>query len=150
MMDALAEPMGDGITGKLLHDFLWKKRAPPDDVRAALVMAFFPRLRPQSFLGWTSPEINSTIRTMSATEFAQPIGPGRPKARKNHNLIAALERKRTTLVAEGKRVKRSPASIRSFCYPENDPSYRPCPRKLADYWRKTYGVPLSTWPRIQD
>lgn len=123
-------------------DFVYRRRPWPPDLRAALVEAFYPAL--------TSPEETSTIRTMSTSAIVAPRGPGRPVSRKAHPLFAAMAAKGITLAEEAAEVKRSPASVRSFTYDVDNAAYRPCPRPIAEHWKRKYKIPLSTWPRLAD
>lgn len=123
-------------------DYCYRRKPWPLELRAALVDAFFPAL--------TSDQDPSTIRTMSTSAIVAPRGPGRPVSRRAHPLFAAMAAKGITLAEEAAEVKRSPASVRSFTYDADHPAYRPCPRTIAEHWKRKYKVPLSTWPRLAD
>jgi hypothetical protein len=135
-----------GIETGLWWDYLYRRRAPPADVRAALVEAFFPRVRPDDFL-LTASENGSTLHTMHTSEIAEPRA-GRPSKLLKHPLMVALAKSRVTVAEEAKDVRRSVASVRSFCFPVTSEHYRPVPRAIAERWRDEYRVPLATWPRI--
>lgn len=142
------------LTPERLERILCRHEAPPPELAAAIVYAFHPNVPPDDFLTGPLPsqKQNGTLRTMSATESAADlVAPrrGRPVV-VQHPLIDALKKARVTIAEEAKAVKRSPASVRSFCYPAAHDSFRPVPRALAEHWRRTYGVPLSAWSRIED
>jgi hypothetical protein len=118
-----------------------QRKAPPAELRDAIVAAFFPRVPPDSFL--PSSHENGTLRTMSATGI-EPPRRGRP-TEVDHPLFAALAKNGVTLAEEAKAVGRSTASIRSMCYPKDSASRRPAPDALQRRWLKEYGVPLTAW-----
>lgn len=129
-----------GLDPEDLWAYLDRRKAPPRAVRDALVAAFFPLVPPESFL--PSDEEISTIRTMR-TEIDPPRR-GRPPV-VDHPLFAALAAKGVTLAEEAQAVHRSPASIRSMCYPKGNDSRRPAPEALQKRWLAEYGVPLKAW-----
>lgn len=122
--------------------YVYRKAAPPSELRAAIVDAFFPRVQPADFLLPSDAE-NGTLRTMGATGI-EPARRGRPPE-VDHPLFAALAAKGVTLAEEAKAVGRSPASIRSMCYPKDSASRRPAPEALRQRWLTEYGVPLKAW-----
>lgn len=128
--------------------YLYRKKSPPAEVRAALVEAFFPLVKPTDFL-LTAHDRRSTLHTMHTSDIAAPR-PGRPSKLREHPLIAALESAGVSVAEEAKAIRRSPASLRSFCFPATSEHYRPVPRAIAQRWLQEYGVPLATWPRISD
>lgn len=136
-----------GIDPQALHDACAGLPTSPVLVEG-LVGALAPRLTRQHFV-LSSETKNGTLGTMSATEFATAPR-GRPMENLKHPLMAALKKAGVTVAEEAASVKRSPPSLRSFCKPKGDPSSRPCPRALADHWKRTRGVPLSAWARIGD
>jgi hypothetical protein len=125
------------------------KPTSPELVRG-LVAAFEPLVRESDFV-LASRKKSVTLGTMS-TSPAEPAmaAPrrGRP-IKTDHPLLAALKRAGVSVVDEATAVRRSPASVRSFCTSE-EANYRPIPRAIAERWLKVYGVPLATWPRIAD
>jgi hypothetical protein len=60
--------------------------------------------------------------------------------------MAALDWASITVADEAAAIRRSPSSLRSFCFPPASPCYRPVPRAIAHRWLRVYGVPLATWP----
>ena len=111
---------------------VYRKKPPPPGWAAAWADAFAPL---------TSVGENGTIRTMSTAEIEAPRR-GRPTEVK-HPLFQALAKAGVTIAEEAKAVKRSPASIRSFCY--DDENRRPAPEALRQRWLEKYGVPLKVW-----
>lgn len=122
--------------------WLDKRSAPPPEIRRLIVDAFFPLVSPNDFLS-TSPEDGSTIRTMRTEEF-EPPKKGRPSV-VEHPLFEALAKHGVTLAEEADNVKRSPSSLRSFCYPKGNPHRRPAPEDLKKRWRDLYGVSPKAW-----
>jgi len=130
-----------GLPAPTVWAWIDRREAPAPEARAAIVDAFYPLVRPDSFL--PSPDDNGTLRTMRATAIETPRR-GRP-TEVDHPLFAALAAHGVTLAEEAKIVRRSPASIRSFCYPKNNDNRRPVPDALKQRWLSEYGVPLKTW-----
>lgn len=141
-IEALARRME--IQPEDLWAYLDRRRAPPPELRDALVAAFFPRVPPESFL--TTREENSTIATMATTEIeaprlGRPLGQGK--------LPDALRKAGVTHAEAAAKVKRSRASLRSWALPKSDPSWRPAPRAAVDVLKAEYGIPLSTWTQVE-
>jgi lambda repressor-like predicted transcriptional regulator len=137
-----------GIAPADFWAYLYRRKAPPSEVRAALVEALFPLVKPADFL-LTSHDSRSTLHTMHTSDIAEPRT-GRPSKLRKHPLIAALAKRGVSVAEEAKTVRRSVASLRSFCFPATSEHYRPIPRAIAERWLAEYKVPLATWPRIAD
>jgi hypothetical protein len=146
LVEAYARRAGLGI------DDLWayvdRRQAPPPDVRAAIVEAFFPRIRPDDFLLPSSGE-NDTLDTMDATTISAPRR-GRPMANKDHPFVAALLRERLTIADVAKDLKCGASTVKAWYKDEGDDAYRPIPRASALELKRRFKVPLSVWPRIAD
>lgn len=122
--------------------YLYKRKAPPTEIRRALIETFFPVVSPDDFLS-TSREDGSTIHAMRTEEF-DPPKKGRPSV-VDHELFKALAKAGVTLAEEADKVKRSTSSIRSMCYPKGNPNRRPAPEALKQRWLTLYKVPTSAW-----
>lgn len=149
-VEALAREFG--VAPADLWAWLDRKKPAPRWFVDAAVAAYHPGLRETDFdidERLTSRRQRSTLATMDTAPI-QVERKGRPLENADHPLIAALQAKGRTLTEEGKDVGRSRASLRSFVLDAHDDDYRPVPRRLADHWLKTYGVPMSAWPRIRD
>ena len=84
---------------------------------------------------------------MHTSDIAEPRA-GRPSKLLKHPLMVALAAAGVTAAEEAKSIRRSVASLRSFCFPATSEHYRPVPREIAQRWLEKYKVPLATWPRI--
>lgn len=146
MVEDLARTMGREPSE--MWAWLYRQAVPPPEIRAALVEAFFPRVRPDDFLLPSQAE-NATLATMTATEFL-PVRKGRPIAHRDHPFVAAMLRGRLTIAEVGKMVKRPPSTVKSWYQEPGTTSYRPIPMAAAKVLRDRLKVPLSAWPRISE
>lgn len=127
--------------------YVYRRAAPPPEVRDAFVAAFFPRVPPESFL--TPRADNDTLDTMDATTINQARR-GRPLGSPKHPFVAMLKRKRLTIAEVAAAVKRAPSTVKAW-YKDDDDDFRPIPREIAvTLSKKPYDVPLSAWRRIAD
>lgn len=135
--------------------YVYKRRAPPPELRAVIVDAFFPRVRPGDFLGLTTRGENDTLATMTATEI-EPARRGRPLTQQGHPFVAMLKRRGLTVAEVAAKVKRAPSTVKAWYKATDAADFRPIPRvcalKIAELYQ-TDGqpdVPLSAWARIAD
>lgn len=129
--------------------YVYRRAAPPPELRAAIVDAFFPRVRPEDFLTLTARADNDTLDTMDATEIS-PARRGRPSTRKKHPFVASLLKRGLTVAEVAAAVNRSASSVKAWYKPAKDIGFRPIPRSVAEKLQELYGVPLSAWSRIAD
>jgi len=140
--EALARRLG--IDPPLFWAYLYRRAAPPADVRAALVEAFFPRVAPDDFLieGSTSVPNDATIGTVMQTQSEPHLFPGpRPT---DHEWTRALRERGITITEAAGALGVTRAAAKSWILPP--PHGRKIPRAHAVAIRKRYGVPLSAWP----
>ena len=137
-----------GIDPGDLWSYVYRRAVPPPAVRAAIVDAFFPRVRPEDFLLPSSRE-NDTLDTLDATEIATARR-GRPHGQRKHPFVAALLRDGLTIAEIARDLKRSPSTVKSWYKADGDIGQRPIPRAVALTIEKRLDVPLSAWARIAD
>lgn len=150
MLVALTEAFArrSGVDPEDLWDYLYRQKAPPPDLRDAIVEAFYPAVRPEDFLLPSSPE-NDTLDTMNATAIAPPRR-GRPLENRDHPFVAALLREGLTVAEVAEELKRRPSTVKAWYKASSDPGFRPIPRDVAKVISKRFKVPLSAWARIAD
>jgi hypothetical protein len=129
--------------------YVYRRAPPPPELRAAIVDAFFPRVRPDDFLGLTTRAENDTLAAMDATTIAAARR-GRPMGHRKHPFVVALLRERLTVAEIAKDMNRSQSTVKSWYKAADDPAYRPIPRTMAAALEKRLGVPLSAWSRISE
>lgn len=134
----------------LCVDDLWayldRRAAPPTEVRAAIVDAFYPAVRPDHFLLPSSAD-NDTLDTMNATAISPPRR-GRPLADTDHPFVAALISRGLTIAEVAAAVGRAASTVKAWYKDPKDPAFRPIPRECAVELRRLYKVPLTAWARI--
>jgi len=136
-----------GLPAPTVWAWIDRREAPTPEARAAIVDAFYPLVRPDSFL--PSPGQNDTIDTMNASTVEAPRR-GRPMDQRKHPFVVALLRHRVTIAEVARDLKRGDSTVKSWYKPKGDPAGRPIPRAAAEALRKRFGVPLSAWARIAD
>lgn len=137
-----------GIDPGDFWDYVYRRTPPPSEIRAAIVEALFPRVRPDDFL-LPSPAENDTLNTMNATEIA-PAQPGRPNLNTKHPFVAMLRKRGLTAAEVASELGRPATTVRSWYKDPRDPAFRPPPRDAVEKIRELYKVPLSAWARIRD
>jgi hypothetical protein len=137
--------------------YVYRKAPPPPEVRAAIVDAFFPLVRPADFLGLTSEGEPSTLDTVNTSAVSSNALRSRARlseASLKTKAVRVLARNGVTIaeVARsltdrlGRKVPRS--TVQAWLKPKEDPTYRAIPQDAADAFLELYGVPLASWPRI--
>ena len=135
--------------------YVYRKAAPPTEVRDAIVAAFFPRVPPESFLPsqgelGTLDTVNTSAVSSNALRSRARLSEGTLKSK----AIKVLARKGVTIaevalaLAEelGRKVPRS--TVQAWVKPFGDPSYRAIPQDAADAFLALYQIPLNSWPRV--
>lgn len=124
-----------------------RKKAPPPELRDAIVATFFPLVPPDSFL--PSHADNDTLDTLDATELTAARR-GRPLHQRKHPFVVALLRDGLTIAEIAKDLKRAPSTVKSWYKAADDIGFRPIPRAAAKELLTRLAVPLSAWSRIAD
>ena len=139
--EALARRLG--IDPPLFWAYLYRRAAPPADVRAALVEAFFPRVAPDDFLIEGSTSVPNGTRVVEPVQGQALIGGSTGRPTLEHPFTRALHERGKTL-AEWAKLNRLDRGTVKWWYVKDG---RPIPRKWADAIAAELGVPATvrTW-----
>jgi hypothetical protein len=137
-----------GIAPADFWAYVYRKKAPPAALRAAIVEALFPAVSPADFLPLPARGENDTLGTMDASTLEAPRR-GRPYSRP-HPLFVALAKEHMTVRELAEALNRSQSAVKSWCKDKGDPAFRPIPRACVEYLSKNLGVPASAWARVRD
>jgi len=141
-----------GVAPATAWAWIDRRQAPPPEMRAAIVDAFFPRVRPDDF-GLTSSHDTATLATtMSTAPVVETRGTRVSRARirkdnRKHPFVAALVAKGLTVTEIAKDLGYPRSTVQSW-YDGDKDNARPIPAKAATAIKALLGVPLSAWPRI--
>lgn len=145
-----------GVDPATAWSWIDRRQAPPPEVRAAIVDAFYPRVRPDDFLGGlTSPPDLATVATTMQPAAAPDTRKTRVsrarlrKANRKHPFVEALVSLGLTVTEIARELDYPRSTVQSW-YDGEKGNARPIPRKAAEAIRARLGVPLSAWPRKVD
>lgn len=142
-----------GIEPPLLWDYLYRRKAPPAEVRAALVEAFFPRVRPDDFL-LTSPDPHSTLNTVDTTANNLRSWAKLSDDNRKHPAVKIWAKLNITTAEVaaalterlGRKVPRS--TVQAWYKQPTSDDYRPIPADAADACLALWKIPRTAWNRI--
>jgi hypothetical protein len=132
-------------------------------MRAAIVDAFFPLVRPDDFLSLPSLATHATLATPMSTgahEETRQTRVSRARLRKDnrrHPFVAACVQDGVTVTEIAAERKRARSTVQSW-YDADTDNARPIPRADAEWIKARFGkdadgnwrVPLTCWARLGD
>lgn len=142
--------------------YLYRKAAPPAELRAAIVDAFYPLVRPDDFLGLTALATNATLATSMSTEPTADTRETRvsrarlAKGNRRHAFVAALVEAGITVTEAAKALGYPRSTVQSW-YDADEDNARPAPKKAVDALAagvrigdRVLKVPASAWRRTTE